>query len=442
MKTITRRAFVKTSLAASAGLSVLPGGRAASTNEKIRIGVMGLGGRGSYLAQAFARRKDAEIAWLCDPDSRQLDGARKAIEAAQGRAPRVGQDFRRILDDPKVDVVVNATPDHWHALGSIMACQAGKDVYVEKPMCYNIWEGRKMIEAAQKYKRVLQVGTQSRSAPYAREAADYIKAGKLGEVHLVRVFNMMEHSMMKLGPEQPPPEGFDYDLWCGPAAKLPYRSGRYWLNMAEYSCGPIPGDAVHQLDLARFILGDPAYPDTVVHSGGLLALRDGRDTPDTQFALFEYGKLTLQLEGALWTPYMKKTPMPVRDTDQLPNWTLNSTKIEVLGTRGFMFMGRHGDGWQVFNEAGESIIASSPKQSDQEHQDNFIECVRSRRQPSAPAEQGHYSVLLSHLANVSWRVGNKKLAFDANSETFVNAPEANQYLKRTYRAPWVIPEKV
>ena len=442
MNALTRRTFLKTSLAASASLSLLPGGRATSPNEKILIGVMGLGGRGSYLAQAFARRKDAAIVWLCDPDSRQLDGARKTVETTQGRAPSVGQDFRRILDDPKVDVLINATPDHWHALGSILACQAGKDVYVEKPMAYNLWEGRKMIEAAQKYHRIVQVGTQSRSAPYAKEGADYIKSGKLGEMYLVRVFNLMQHPPMKMGPEQPPPAGFDYEMWCGPAAKVPYRPGRAWLNMAEYSCGPIPGDAVHQLDLARFILGDPAYPDTVVSSGGLLVLRDGRDTPDTQFAAFEYGKLTLQFEGALWTPYMKKTPMAVRDTDQLPNWTFNATKIEVLGTRGFLFMGRHGDGWQVYNEEGQSIIASSPKQSDQEHQDNFIECVRSRRQPNAPAEQGHYSTLLSHLANISLQVGSKKLIFDAQTETFVGAPEANQHLKRPYRAPWVIPDKL
>ncbi len=442
MDAITRRNFVKTSFAASAVLGIVPEGKAASPNERIRIGVMGLGGRGSYLAEAFAKRKDMEIAWLCDPESRRLDGARKVVEAAQGRALRLGQDFRRILDDPKVDALINATPDHWHVLGSILACQAGKDVYVEKPMAYNIWEGRKLIEAAAKYRRVVQVGTQSRSAPFAKEAADYIKAGKLGEVHLVRVFNLMQHAPMKMGPEQSPPAGFDYDLWCGPAAKLPYRPGRYWLNMAEYSCGPIPGDAVHQLDLARFILGDPICPDTVVHAGGTYVLRDGRDTPDTQFATFEYGKLTLQFEGALWTPYMKKTPMAVRDTEQLPDWTFNSTKIEVLGTRGLMFVGRHGDGWQVFDEAGKSIIASSPKQSDQEHQDNFIECIRSRRQPNAPAEQGHYSVLLSHLANVSYRVGNKKLAFDAKTETFVGAPDANQYLKRAYRAPWVIPDKV
>jgi predicted dehydrogenase len=442
MNPITRRTFVKASVAVSTTLGILPTAKAASASERIMIGVMGLGGRGSYLAQAFATRKDAAVTWLCDPDSSRLGRALGTIEAAQGRAPRADRDFRRILDDPNVDVLINATPDHWHALGSIMACQAGKDVYVEKPMSYNIWEGRKMIEAVQKHQRVLQVGTQSRSAPFAKEAADYIKSGKLGEVYLVRVFNLMQHPPMKMAAEQPPPAGFDYDMWCGPAAMLPYRPGRAWLNMAEYSCGPIPGDAVHQLDLARFILGDPACPDTVVCSGGLHVLHDGRDTPDTQFALFEYGKLTVQFEGALWTPYMKKTPTEVRDTDQLPNWMFNSTRIEVLGTRGLLFMGRHGDGWQVFNEADQSIIASSPKQSDQEHQDNFIECVRSRRQPNASAEQGHYSTLLCHLANISRRIGNKKLAFDGKTESFIEAPEANQHLKRAYRSPWVVPDIV
>ena len=171
-------------------------------------------------------------------------------------------------------------------------------------------------------------------------------------------------------------------------------------------------------------------------------LRDGRDTPDTQFALFEYGKITLQFEGALWTPYLKKTPMALRDTDQLPNWMFNSTRVEVFGTRGLLFLGRHGDGWQVFNESGDSIIADSPKQSDQEHQDNFIECVRLRRQPNANAEQGHYSAMLCHLANASWRAGNKKLMFDAKTETFSGEPEANKLLKRAYRAPWIIPESV
>lgn len=442
MKSINRRQFVKQSMGVAAALAVAPDARSAPASEKILIGVMGLGGRGSYLAEAFAKRPDAEIAYLCDVDKRRSARAAQTIEKAQGRAPKQVQDFRRILEDRQVNVLINATPDHWHALGTILACQAGKDVYVEKPMCHNLWEGRKMIEAARKYQRVVQVGMQSRSAPYAKLAADYIKAGKLGDVYLVRVFNQMQHPIQKSGPDQPAPEALDYDLWCGPAAKLPYNPSRYWLNMAEYSCGPIPGDLVHQLDLARFALGDPAFPDTVVQAGGIFALRDGRDTPDTQFATYEYGPMTLMAESALWTPYMKKTPMEIRDLDQLPNWTFNSTKIEILGTKGFLFLGRHGDGWQVFNQDDQSIIASSPAQSDKEHQDNFMACVRSRQRPNADVGQGHYSAALCHLANISWKLGNKKLAFDPKTESFLGVPEANQLLKRTYRAPWIVPDVV
>ena len=214
-----------------------------------------------------------------------------------------------MLEDKNVDVVINATPDHWHGPGSIMACQASKDVYVEKPMVHNIFEGRKLIEASQKYKRVVQVGMQSRSAAYTQKAREYIQSGKLGKVHLVRVYNMMKHPSQKSAPAQPVPAGFDYDLWCGPAPKVPYNPSRRWLNMFDYSCGPIPGDAVHQIDLARYIMGDPPAPKTVAHSGGIYVLTDGRDTPDTQMATYDYNDFTLMLESALWMSYMKKTPM-------------------------------------------------------------------------------------------------------------------------------------
>jgi predicted dehydrogenase len=442
MKAIDRRQFVKQSVGVATAFAAVTGLKSAPANEKILIGIMGLGGRGSFLAEAFAKRADAEIAYLCDVDTRRFAHAQATVERAQGRRPKTVQDFRRILDDPQVNVLINATPDHWHGLGTILACQAGKDVYVEKPMAHNVWEGRKMIEAARKYQRVVQVGMQSRSAGFVKEAADYLKAGKLGDVCLVRVFNLMQHLPQKPAQEQPVPEGLDYDLWCGPAPKPPYIPNRPWLNMWDYSCGAIPGDAVHQLDLARFILGDPPYPDTVVQAGGINVLRDGRDTPDTQFATYEYGKLTLLFEAGLWAPYMKKTPMEVRDTDQLPNWPFNSTRIEVLGTKGFLYLGRHGDGWQVFDADGISIIASSPPQSDKEHQDNFLDCVRTRRRPNADVEQGHYSALLCHLANISWKMGNKKLTFDGQKECFAGSPEANQYLKPSYRQPWVVPEVV
>jgi predicted dehydrogenase len=442
MGPVNRRDFLRGSLGAATVAAILPQRPSRAASDKVIIGVMGLGGRGTALARMFAERKDVEIAYLCDPDSRRLPQASAAITQAQGKPPQAMQDFRRILDDKNVDALINATPDHWHALGTILACQAGKDVYVEKPMAHNVWEGRKMIEAARKYKRVVQVGMQTRSAPYAKDAAEQVRNGKLGDVYLIRVFNMMQHSPMREGSVQPVPQGFDYDLWCGPAPKLPYNPSRAWLNQWEYSCGPIPGDAIHQLDLARTLFDDKPYPDTVAHSGGVRALRDGREIPDTQMALFDYGDFTLVFESALWTPYMKKIQQHIRDSDLFPDWPFCATKIEVLGTKGMMYLGRHGGGWQIYDADDKVVDFRYGRQGDQPHQDNFIQCIRTREKPNADVEQGHYSALLCHMANISYRVGNRKLALDPKTETFVDAPDANRFLKRTYREPWVVPEEV
>ena len=443
MKTITRREFVKQSVGTATALGLITRAKAASPNNKIIVGVMGVGGRGTALAGMFAARSDVEIAYLCDADTRRFASARKAVEAAQGRPVKFVQDFRRILDDRSVDVLINATPDHWHALGTILGCQAGKHVYVEKPMAYSVWEGRKMIEAARKFQRVVQVGMQSRSAPYAKAAREFVQSGKLGEIRLVRVYNMMQHPMQKPGAEQPPPEGFDYDLWTGPAAKLPYLPGRSWLNMAEYSCGPIPGDAVHQLDLARYVMGDPPPPKTVTHTGGIEVLRDGRDLPDTQYATYDYDRWTLLFQGALWSPYMKKIAQHIRDGDLFPDWQFCATKIEILGTHACMYLGRHGGGWQVFDSDNKLVEQAYGRPGDKPHIENFLQCVRTGQRPNADVEHGHQSVLLCHLANIAWRMGNSKLAFDAATETFPAAPEANRFLKRArYREPWVMPDKV
>ena len=442
MKSLNRREFMKGTVGAAASLTLLSQPRARAAGEKVIIGVMGLGGRGTYLAEKFAQRPDVEIAYLSDPDTRCFARAREAVEEAQDSKPKMVQDFRKILDDKSVDALINATPDHWHGLGTIMACQAGKDVYVEKPMAHNIWEGRKMIEAADKYKRVIQVGMQSRTAPYTRKAKEYIQSGKMGDIYLVRVFNMMQHSKQTKVPDQPVPEGFDYDLWCGPAPKLPYNPGRQWLNQWEYSCGPIPGDVVHQLDLARYLMDDIPCPKTVANAGGVNALTDGRQTPDTQLATFEYGQLTLMMESALWTPYMKKIPANIRDSDQFPVWPFCSTRVEILGTEGFMYYGRHGGGWQAYDANGELVRSEYGRQADKEHQDNFIDCIRTRKKPNANVEVGHQTALLCHMANISYRVGNLKLEFNPQTERFTNCDEANQYIKREYREPWVVPDNV
>ena len=334
MRSLDRRKFMTGSLGA-ASLAMVSKGPVRGANERVVVGIMGLGGRGTRLAENFAQRPDVEVAYLCDVDTRRFGRARKLVEAAQRTRPKLVQDFRKILDDDGVDALVNATPDHWHALGTILACQAGKDVFVEKPMAHSVWEGRKMVEAEARYGRVVQVGMQSRSAPYVHRAREYIRAGNLGDVHLVRVYNMMQHPKREPVPDGPVPDGLDWDLWCGPAAKRPYNPGLYWLNHREYSCGPIAGDLVHQLDLARFLIGDPPAPRATSHQGAIYSLQDGRDTPDTQMALYEYDGLTMTMQSTLWTPYMKKTPGVVRNTDRFPDWPFSSTKVEVLGTDGY-----------------------------------------------------------------------------------------------------------
>jgi len=442
MKSLNRREFMMGTVGAAASLTVLPQQKSRAAGERIIMGVMGLGGRGTYLAEKFAERPDVEVAYLCDPNTRRFARAREAVEEAQDTRPKMVQDFRKILDDDSVDVMINATPDHWHGLGTIMACQAGKDVYVEKPMAHNIFEGRKMIEAARKYKRVVQVGMQSRTAPYTRKAKEYIRSGKMGDIHLVRVFNMMQHPKQREVPNQPVPEGFDYELWCGPAPKLPYNPSRRWLNQWEYSCGPIPGDAIHQMDLARYLMGDIPYPKTVAHAGGVNALKDGRETPDTQLATFEYDSLTLMMEATLWTPYIKKIPGNIRDSDQFVDWPFCSTRVEILGTEGFMYYGRHGGGWQAYDAKGELVHSEYGRQADKEHQDNFVDCIRTRKRPNADVEIGHLSAMLCHMANISYRVGNLKLELDPRTERFTNCDEANKYIKREYRQPWIVPENV
>ncbi|HUU29761.1 MAG TPA: Gfo/Idh/MocA family oxidoreductase [archaeon] len=441
MKAIKRRDFLKSSLGAAAAVSAFSPGKSVSANDKIMVGVMGVGGRGTRLAEWFASRPDVEVAYICDVNERRFETVLEALEKYQDKDPKTVKDFRRILDDPQVDALINATPDHWHALGTIMACQAGKDVYVEKPLAHDIREGQKMVEAARKYKRVVQVGTQTRSAAYVKKAADFIKEGSLGEVHLVRVYFMMQHPEVPKGPEEPVPDGFDWDMWCGPAPKAPYSPGHWWFERWDYSCGGIAGDAIHQLDLARMLLG-LGYPDSVYQAGGVHFFTDGREIPDTQIATFEYGKLTFVLEAALWMPYMKKIPNSVRDSDQFPDWPFCSTKVEIFGSKAFMNFGRQGGGWQAYDE-NSAVFRSEPgRQGDKEHIENFINCMRTRERPVADVEEAHISTALCHLANISYRVGNRKLKFNPETHNFPGDTEADKYLKREYRQPWVVPDEV
>jgi predicted dehydrogenase len=435
---------------AAAGLSIA-GGRAIGANERIVCGVMGCGGRSRQLIGHLAKRDDTAIATLADCDSRRLGPAAERVEKLFGEKPKTTTDFRNILDDKSVDVLFSPTPDHWHALSTILACQAGKDVYVEKPVSHNVWEGRQMIRAARKYDRVVQIGTQNRSAPYVQAAVEAVRSGKLGPVRVIRVVNMKNRHEVPPQPNAKPPEGVNYDMWLGPAPKRAFNPNNFhyrWHWFWDFSGGDIINDGVHQMDVARWISGRK-LPTTVVTTGGKYHFKDAQETPDTQHVLYDYGDLTLSFELALYTPYMKKTPMKLRDQDLFPRWPFSATRVEVYGTDAMMMFGRHGAGWQIFTvpkrnpyDNWEVVTEQHGRRPGDAHIANFLDCVRSRKRPNADVEPIHLSTVLCHLGNISYRVGGAKLTFDAEAERFVDNDAANELLKRVGRSPWQIPEEV
>jgi predicted dehydrogenase len=441
MKSLTRRQFLGTVGAAST-ITILSGKKSVASADPIKIGIMGLGGRGRFLTERFVQRPDVDIVYLCDVNNRQFSYAREIVADYQDKQPKLTQDFRDMLNDPDVDAIINATPVHWHALGTIMACQAGKDVYVEKPLSVTPWEGLKMVEAARKYKRVVQVGCQTRSAPYVEHAVDYVQSGKLGDVHVASVYQIVDWKEdIHKTEEEPVPEGLDYDMWCGPAPKLPYKPGTWFRDCWDFNVGTIGGDIFHQVDIARYIL-NVAFPKSAYSTGGVFHFKDGREIPDTLSTHFEYDKLVYKIEAAIWAANFRKIPTSVRDSDQFPDWEFTSTKIELYGTKGFLRLGRQGGGWQAFNENGDIVASEYGRQSDNIHIANFIDCIRSRELPNADIEEGRRSDLLLHLSNISVRIGNLKLNYDPGNNHFSNPPEANKLLRRKDRGPWEIPDNV
>ncbi len=455
MSRLNRREFLhrskKTSLGVAAGVTILGNAqsvRAAPENEKVTLAMVGVRGRGNSLAHGFLDRGDCEIAYVADVDSRQFGKAEDYAKRQGGKKPTCVQDLRKALDDQSVDAIVVATPDHWHALATVWGCQAGKDVYVEKPPTHNCWEGRQMVKAARKYKRLVQVGTQNRSAPYNLAAKKYIEEGKLGDIHLCRVYNQKgaigNYSSI---PQSDPPAGFDWDMFNGPAPEVDYSTAYHnaWHYFWQYSGGDMANDGIHQIDLARWLCG-VEYPQSVYCSGGSFDSQGLRDGPDTQVAIFDFDKMLMTFEMTLMGNYMLKTDMPLRQSDMFPYWPQNATRIEIFGTKGVMFMGRHGGGWQVYERpksrkpvVSEEMYGRFP---DDVHKENFIQCIRSRELPHADIEHGHRSTLLVHYANISLRTGGQKLAIDTQTERFNDNPQAEALFKRSYRKPWVIPEEV
>jgi len=439
---VSRRAFIRTSTASLAAASLI-GTRALGANEKIVVGFMGCGGRGTGVAMEIVPRADVEIAWVCDADASRAANAAAAIERKTGRRPKTTQDFRQILDDGSVHALFNMTPDHWHALPTVLGCQAGKDVYVEKPASHNIWEGRQMTRAARKHNRIVQVGLQNRSAPYVLAAADYIRSGKLGRVHFIRVLNMKTRGPIPKRPDTEPPKTLDYDRWLGPAPARPYNPNRChggWYWYWDYSGGDIVCDGVHQMDIARLLIGRTT-PKSVVATGGRYFFDDDPDTPDTQAVLYDYGDLTMQFDLTLWTPYMKKIAFEIRMSDTLfPDWMFCATRIEVYGSKGLMMLGRHGGGWHVYGPDTKLVEKLKGKFPAVPHYENFFECIKSRKRPNGDIEEGHLSAVLCHMGNISLRVGGRRLQYDGEKELFVGDDEANALTKRVGREPYRLRE--
>ncbi|HOD83088.1 MAG: Inositol 2-dehydrogenase [Planctomycetes bacterium ADurb.Bin126] len=430
MATTTRRAFLQQSATLAAGAAVASSARAAE-NDKIVLGVIGPGGMGSNLLASFASMGDVVVSHVCDVDARRMAAAAKRLRDKTGKDPKAVKDMRRIFDDKSVDAVVIATPDHWHAPATILACDAGKHVYVEKPCSHNLREGRLMVEAARRNKRIVQVGMQSRSADYLAEGIELLKSGAIGEVLVAKVWNSQLRA--NIGHKQPsqPPEHLDYDLWVGPSPMVPYRSNMLpssWRWFRNFGTGDMGNDGVHDLDLARWGLGVEVQPTRVAALGGKYFFDDDQEFPDTQTVAFEYDlgdgkKKQLIYEQRIWSPYFQQGA---------------ENGDAFYGTKGYMLLAKHA-GWQLFGPRDKPLQKLDGRLDGTPHHRNFLECIRSGKQPNADVEIGHLSASLTHLGNIATQTG-RTLTLDPRTERIIKDDQSDHMLRRQYRDHWAVPK--
>jgi len=406
-------------------------------NEKIVAGAIGTGRQGWTNMRDFIENEETEIAAVSDVYKPHME---KAIEITKGKA--VGyKDFRRIIDRKDIDVVIISSPDHWHALQTIYACESGKDVYVEKPISQNVYEGRKMVEAARRYKRVVQTGTQQRSGAHFQRAAELVQSGKLGPISSVKCWNYSNEYPDGIGnpPDSEPPSDLDWDMWLGPAPKVPYNKNRWiqeggWASFRyfwDYAGGWLTDWGVHLIDIVHMAMNVDA-PLSASASGGKYYLKDNRDTPDTLEVILEY-------PGFICT--YTNTLLNANGIDQ------HGYGIQFYGTNGTLFVDRNG--FQVDPEVKrvsrkESIklmepITSKGSEQHKTHVRDFIDCIKSRGLPNSDVENGHYSANASHLGNIAFRT-KQEIKWNAKNEKITSSVEANKYLRRKYRAPWKLPD--
>ncbi|MHB1036619.1 MAG: Gfo/Idh/MocA family oxidoreductase [Pirellulales bacterium] len=473
----TRRTFLKTSLAAGAAFTIAgtkSSGKVLGANDTIRIGVAGINGRGGSHIEEFAGMKGVQVTYLIDPDSRLFKTRTSQVEKLGKNTPKTVQDIRQALEDKNLDAISVATCNHWHSLATILACQAGKDVYVEKPLSHNIHEGRIAVETARKNNCIVQHGTQGRSSMGMARVVEVIKSGQLGKLLVARGLCYKGRGSIGFKEAKAPPKELDFNIWLGPSPLQPYHENLVHYNWHWFwntGNGDIGNQGVHEMDKARWGIPGATLPKSVVSLGGRFGYKDQGETPNTQIAIFDYGEtqLIFEVRGLKTKPY-----------GELGGGVGNSYHLEA----GTIYD-------ETFYPKGSGKPAPLPKVKATRgpgggHFANFIVAVRSRKREELNAEvlEGHYSAAHCHLANISYRLGEKvtfdpktkfadnkdacdalaraeehlkdnrvqlegleytlgrKLTFDAAAEKFVGDEEANKLLTRPARPPFVVPEKV
>jgi predicted dehydrogenase len=468
-----RRDFIKKSLLGVAGLTIGGMGLSAKSyasiigaNDRINMAVIGIRNQGSAHINAWCGLKDSHnvrLKTLCDTDERLFDSRAKIVTDKTGTKPLTEWDLHKVLDDKEIDAVSIVTPNHWHALATIWACQAGKHVYVEKPAMHDIWEGRKIIEAARKYDRRVQVGLNNRSIPSVREAIKFLHNGGIGEVYMARGLCYKARDSFGMAKDSPPPEGFHYDRWLGPATYRPYNEKRSHYNWHWYwdtGNGDIGNTGPHQYDIARWGLNKNEHPVAVYSTGGIFGFKQDEDSPKTPGVLvyggveaYGHDKTSQETPNTL-TCVSEYNDGKLLEFEVRGRYTNTESRLGIqvgnifYGTEGYLEL--NGNTWKAFRERQTKPFAGSKEDKTEKeafgHWANFLDGIRSGKNESLHADinDGFFSSALPLLSNISYRL-KRKLKFmggDIDNERFVNDSEANAMLTRIYRPPYVVPDKV
>ena len=423
MSRTTRRDFVQQSAALSLGLGLTAArsGQAFATNDKISVACIGVRGRGNSVMHSMAAEPDCDITHICDV--RESVRLQRGAEMKQrtGLMPKLVNDYRTLLDDKSIDVLMVATPDHWHALLTIHGCLAGKDVYAS----HNILEGKTAVAAARKNNCMVQMGTQIRSAAFLREAVDYVSSGALGKVIYGKAWETSRNGAVHLASDGATPTGLDYEIWQGPCPERSYNKsivGGAWRWLFDYGTGDLGNDGVHRIDYCRYVMGLEEMPKTICTAGGMFFFDDDQQWPDTMLVSYEYPGKVLQYEMRLWSK---------------PKLFGAGEGAAIYGENGWVLVTN--SSWKAYDAAGKLVKQGKSDSGQQAHIRNFLDAVRSRKRESLNQEiySGHVSSAMCHAGNISWRTG-KKLRFDDKTETF-DDNEANQYVGREHRRGFELP---